>query len=68
MINAATSLKPALINYGVRFIQKYENSTHIIRLSDNHRESFENAVADKESRDSFDTELTDTLMNNGRRY
>ena len=44
MINAATSLKPAFINYGVRFIQKYENSTHIIRLSDNHRESFDNGV------------------------
>ena len=44
MINAAISLKPAFINYGIRFIQKYENSTHIIRLSDNHRESFDNGV------------------------
>ena len=44
MINAAISLKPAFINYGIRFIEKYENLTHKIRLSDNHRESFDNGV------------------------
>ena len=44
MINAAISLKPAFINYGIRFIKKYENSTHTIRLSDNHRESFDNGI------------------------